>query len=474
MHSHMLSLPDIILPKHEFFGLSIDRAAIRGIQIDRNGKMTGIAEIALPQDVFLQGNLTKIDVFQNALKALKEQGKFSTPYVVATFPEAFAYTRELHLPLVSTEELSEAVRWHSKELFPFPADDIYIDWKILKTTEQEYILAVVAVPKKTIDPLVQALLQVGLKPLNLRPDASTITRLLKLPQDRHAIVTEVNRTVAYVTLVEGEKSVFTTVIPFTRDDTPTSYLHNIKLTIEEIKAYYKAKGVLSEESPDIVLTGEVASDQWIKDLPSPAKILTTPPRNPAFNKAYAVAISQLNRVPHAENINLLPQSMQDVYMKERTTQYYNAVLLRAVSIAGAYCIFALFVLMIIMVQKQDLDTNVKRLTNVLETSQQSSQNLLRVNATAKQIVTLAPLKKTPHEKINVFVSLVPSGIVITQWDYDDSKVLFNVSGIAKTRDDLLKFKSNLETSDQFTKILLPLSYLEAPRDINFAISFTNK
>ncbi len=470
----MISLPELILPKRDFFGLSIDRAAIRGIQIDRKGKMTAMAEVPFPEEVFAYSVLTKGDVFQACLKKLKEIGKFTTPYVVASFPEAFAYTRELHLPIVAFDELSEAVRWHSKELFPFPAEDIYIDWKIIKKTQTEYILAVVAAPKKTINPIVDALLSMGLKPLNLKPDASTITRLLQLPADKHAIVTEVNRTVAYVTLVEGEKSVFTTVIQYTKDDTPVTYLRNIRDTIEEIKTYYKEKGILSEESPDIVLTGEVASDQWLHDLPNPAKILTTPPRNPAFNKAYAVAISQLAPQQHSDTINLLPTLMQEVYDKERTTQYYNAILLRALSICGAYCVMVMFVLGIIMVQRQDLDSSVKQLNKILESSQQSSQNLLRVNATAKQIVELSPFRKTPHEKFMALLSLLPDGITLTQWEYDDAKVSFSISGISKTRDDLLKLKANIEESNHFTKVSLPLTFLEAPENINFSLTFNSK
>jgi len=470
----MISLPDLILPKREFFGLSIDTTAIRGIQINKKGMMTGIAEVVFPEEIFSHSILIKADMFHEALKKLQELGKFTTPYVVASFPESFAYTRELHLPLVSLEELSEAVRWHSRELFPFPEEDIYIDWKILRTTEKEHILAVVAALKKTIDPIVNALLSLGLKPLNLRPDASTITRLLRLAQDRHAIVTEINRTVAYVTLVEGEKSVFTTVIPFTKDDTLASYVRNIKKTIEEIQSYYKQKGIISEEAPDIVLTGEVALDQLATDMPAPVKLLTTPPKNPAFNKAYAVAIAQMTPVSHHDVINLLPQSMQDMHMRERRIQYYNALFLRAVSIMGAYCVFVLFVLGIILFQKYELDAQVKQLTIIRENSQQSSQNLLKVNATAKQIIALAPLRKTPHEKIKHVFSFIPEGITLAQLEYDDSKLLFSLSGIARTRDDLLDLKSNLEQSNEFTKVSLPLSLLEAPKDINFSISFTRK
>ncbi|MCX8009071.1 MAG: hypothetical protein N3A54_05240 [Patescibacteria group bacterium] len=470
----MISLPDIILPKHEFFGLSIDQRAIRGIQLDSRGMIIHSGEILFPEEVFSHNILVKPQLFQQAIQVLNSQGKFTTPYVVVTFPEAFAYTREIRLPILPLDDLSEAVQWHSVELFPFPQEDIYFDWKILRKTDQQYVLCVVAVLKKTIDPIVNILLSEGLKPLNLGPDASTLTHLLKLPSDRHAILAEVNRDVSYVTLVEGEKSVFTTVVAFTDDDTKESYLHAIVRTIHEVVSYYQTKNVITEKVLEILLTGELAQEQLLSNIEFPVKLFKTPANNPSFNKAYAVAAMEVNTIPAAEIINLLPPSMQKKYFEERKMEYYNALLFRGISLAASYCVFVLFVLLIVLFQKQEVNQEVKRLTTIRETSQKSSQNLLKVNATAKQIIALAPFRKMPHEKFDMFFSIIPDGILLTQIDYDDSKLLFRISGTAKTRDNLLDLKSSIEQSNQFGKVSLPLSLLEISKDINFSIEFTGK
>jgi hypothetical protein len=196
-----------------------------------------------------------------------------------------------------------------------------VDWKILQKLPREYHVAVAAVPKKTIDPIVSSLIAVGLKPLRLKPDASTIAKLLALPPDSHAIVTEVNKSFAYVTFVDGEKAMFTTVVTFSPGDTPTTYLTNIKQTIAEITQYYKRKQVIKEDTVRILLTGEVANDYWVKELPPPASVLLTPIRNPGFNKAYATALPQMLQMAEEETINLLPKQMQDYYDSERSNLY---------------------------------------------------------------------------------------------------------------------------------------------------------
>jgi hypothetical protein len=434
----------------------------------------GLAEVTLPQNLFSQNILTNKDLLIESVKKVKIIGKFSTPYVVTCFPEAFAYTRELTIPIVPVSEISEAVFWHIKDLFPFPESDIYVDWKITLTREKEYVLTVVAVQKKTIDPIVEALLAAGLKPLRLKPDASTIASLLGLTPEKHAVIMEVNRSVAYVTLVEGEKAVFTTVVPFAQDDTPGTYLANVKQTIVEITSYYQKKQVVKESTIDIVVTGELANDQWVKALPPPAKILTTPIHNPAFNKAYATALPQMLSISEEQTINLLPSAMQQFYDKERDIQYYKTMLFRACSFVGAYTVLVGFVLMFIVMQRQQLDSQVKQLTNLNQAQEGSSHNLLTVNGTAKQIIELAPLRKTPRDKFVTFLSLVPSTITISNWEYDDSKVLFIVSGSAATREDLLDFRDTLTKNQTFTNVSLPLTFLEAATNVQFTITFVAK
>ncbi len=470
----MISLPNIILPKRDFFGLSIDQTSLHGTQINQKGEVICAAEVIFPEELFCQGILTKADVFQEGVKKLRTDGKFITPYVVVTFPEVFAYTREIELPILSSEELSEAIIWRSKELFPFPQDDIYIDWKILRKNNDRYVVSVVASQKKTIDPIVNVLLSVGLKPLNLQPDASTICHLLGLSKDKRAILVEIGRTLAYVTLVEGDQSLFTTIIHVSKGDTTEVYIQNIKQTIQEIVSYYREKGVITEEVLDIVLTGEFGNSQVFQGMPFSVKSLSTPIKNPRFNKAYAVASMKIHNVSQESIINLLPPMMQESHEKERKIQYYRSLLFRSISISASYCVFVLLVLLILLVQKQELEREIKQLTFIVETSQQSSQNLLKINSIAKQIIALAPMRKTPREKIDRIISLIPKDVTLMQIDYDDSKRSFALSGVAKTRDALLEFKSNVDNANEFTKISFPLSLLEASTDISFSVTVTMK
>ena len=54
---------------------------------------------------------------------------------------------------------------------------------------------------------------------------------------------------------------------------------------------------------------------------------------------------------------------------------------------------------------------------------------------------------------------------------DDKKCHFNLSGYAKTRDDLLKFEDNLKNSVYFTDLKSDRSNYLEPRNVNFSCEF---
>lgn len=474
----MLSLPDLFLPVRNHFGLSIGRSSLRAVEVDRARRVRKVAEVVIPPEVFSDGIILKTAEFSAAVKKLISVGKFSTPYVNVCFSETHAFSREYSLPLVTPAELHEAVSWHVKDLFPFPEDEIYFDWKLLEKSTKDYKVSIVAVQKKVLDPLAQALISVGLKPLSFEPGASAIARLLQLAPDQFALVTEINQHSAYVTLVQGEKSLFTTVVNFTPEDTSETYMKSIVQTITEVVKYYADKGTLNIEKVFIVLTGEVASEAWANSLKSyvqfKVQILTTAVNNPAYNKAYAAALAKIAPPYDPDSINLIPIALQKYYDTERNFSYYKTLLIRCLVISLILLAGSLTSFVAVSIRRQQLETRDKLLTSQSKLQKGSTQNLLLLNAQAKNIVSLVPLRTTPKDKLLILQSIIPAEISVTQWEYDDGKLIYTLTGIAQKREDLLLFKSKLEQTEEFTKVTLPLGSLEQPINVQFTMAFIVK
>lgn len=475
----MPTLPTLFLPKLRHFGLSIGRTSLRAVEVDQNGRVQSSAEIELPEGILeSSGVLLKKDVFTDSVKKLVAIGKFTTNYVAVCFSEVYAYNRESRLPLIPKEEMNEAVSWRIKELFPFPETELYFDWRLLDTTEKEFHVSVVAVQKKVLDPLVEALVNSGLKPLSFEPGASAIARLLVLKPEECVLLAQINRKGAYVTLVKGGEALFTTVVNFTTQDTPETYLSNIVQSILEIAAFYQSKGILKKESTSVLLTGELATNEWANAITQkctyPVRILKTQIQNPAFNKAYVAATTKIVPPLDEHSVNLLPDKIQRQYDNERTTRFYKSLLTRALVVVSAMVVFSLGAFIAVTIERQRLETQVNQLTEKNKLQGENSQGLLLLNANAKNIVALAPLRKTPKMELSVIERITPAGVTITQWEYDDNKLLYTLSGVAKSRNELLLFKNKLEQSDEFTKITLPLESLVSPENVTFTLSFISQ
>ena len=65
--------------------------------------------------------------------------------------------------------------------------------------------------------------------------------------------------------------------------------------------------------------------------------------------------------------------------------------------------------------------------------------------------------------------VLPEGIIFNEIANVDYKVL--VSGVATTREALLEFKSNLEKSECFSTVNVPISNIVVKKNVDFQVDF---
>lgn len=474
----MLSLPHILLPPLTHIGLAFSKADIRAVELDSHGNVIKKAEIELPGGLFADGTIHDPYKLVMAIKQLLKEGKFNSKYATVCFPESLTFIRGYTLPVIPYEEVTEAISWHAKNVFPYPLKEIYFDWKLINNKGNELNISIVAIQKKVIDALIGTMISADIFPLRLSPDASATAKLLQLQANEYAVLIELNRTGAYVTLVEGEKSVFTTVVSYLVDEGVENYAKQIVATHADVLKFYEKKGVGVNTETEVVFTGEMATPDWISYLTTLGKfrsrLLKTQIDNPAFHKAYAAAILEPVAPIDEQTINLLPLALQNKFETERLERYMEALLIRLGVIIGVLSIVSLGLFVFVSMEKQYLEKRAKDL-NVLVTKQEgSTQQLLRLNAQAKAVLQLAPLRKTPRDKLAAIIRIIGNDIQITQWEYDDQKLRFTLVGVAKTRDLLVDLKEKIEESPEFGLVNVPLESFTSATNVNFTMTFVSK
>jgi type IV pilus assembly protein PilM len=169
------------------FGLDIGANSIKVMQLTHENKRTTVSGYgAIRFDKMACENGVIID-YEGLAKAMLElfdkhvNGKITTRRVAATIPASNAYSRVMTLPAsLSKKELDEAVRFEAEQYIPIPIDDLYIDYHMEATTNENREVLVVAVPKKIIDSYMRFFELVGLEVCSIETSISAASRLISV------------------------------------------------------------------------------------------------------------------------------------------------------------------------------------------------------------------------------------------------------------------------------------------------------
>ncbi len=468
-----MRLPIFSFQNRKFFGLSVGKTALRAIEVDRFKRVSAYAEIPIPETA-LEGNIISGEGFEDALKKLISTGKFTTRYVAVCLPENFAFSREYTLPMTTEHEVHEAINWQLKDLFPFAPGEIYFDWKILKKTDTETTILIVAAQKKIIDDITDTLKSVNLRPVSFSPSASVLGPLLP-KKDSVFLLVEANKRGSMATLVEHQVSFLTTTATYTAESEEIAIQKTIQ-SLQQLITYYTQRRELTADTAEILVTGEIANGALLSALKHefkyPVAVLQLTGVPPAYHKSYAVAAGNFHRPEDTSSINLLPDTYQELYDYE---ELYGK-LTRHIQIGGALLFFALIitcsVFVVMRMRLKTFNENVVTLSSSLEKAGFNRGEVQEINLQAQTIVDLFPRKKTPEAAINTVYQLLPEGMRISTVTYIATENQVEIAGVSTTRDLILDFRDALSQTGEFAKIEVPLSSLEHVQDVDFSIVVT--
>ncbi len=107
-------------------------------------------------------------------------GDITTRRVAIAIPAYRTFTRSLQLPNLKPSELKEAVELEAEQYISLPLEDLYLDYEIIKQTEDTTDLFVVAVPKAIVDSYLNLAQIIGLETVLIEPTLSSSGRLFTI------------------------------------------------------------------------------------------------------------------------------------------------------------------------------------------------------------------------------------------------------------------------------------------------------
>lgn len=459
----------------EQLGLAITQSALRAVQVDANGTIVSSTQVQLEPDTFSYHHIDETK-FTQALTTLLSQAKFSTKYVSVCLPDYYSFTRQHTLPKIPLDEVTEALSWQIEQIFPIPKDQIYFDWKKIAETEKELKVMIVAMQSSTLDTLIEIFEKVDIKAIRFEPSISALSRLIvNKNQVNDFGLIEINQFGCSVALIEEGVSTLTVTHDFSQQQGQADTNHALEKTlqgVQTLKLFYQNHHNQEFTLP-ILLSGESASQEiasWLESsLQLSVQMVQIETIPTYFLTSFAAAQRANEKAKDGANLNLLPDSLHQLYTAQRRQQKIDSVMKYGLISAGLALVTSAIIFLTITIRLNILTTSLTQLTEVSQSYAYDKNLVTLANKTAVLVNQKFAAKTTPVVSIEQLYQAQLPGIQIHSVLYDATQKSFVVTGLALTRSDLLKFKDQLMSSESFSNVHIPLESLEKPTDILFSI-----
>ncbi|MFA5069511.1 MAG: PilN domain-containing protein [Candidatus Omnitrophota bacterium] len=450
---------------HKLF-IQVDEKYIKLAQFAVSGK----APLAIRLIVKPVSGLSEADISSAFAETIASNG-INFNEITAIIPRQKVITRYIKLPAVAKAEIDKMLSFEITKQTPYSQEDIVSDYRVIETDEQGYskILLVIS-PKSELTRLDSLLGAYSLRLKQIYFSSETAVGWLDMaglspgPGENICFV-NIDADTTEIAVVSSAGLCFSRSIALGADGLlgantqagipQAALLHEIK---QSITLYLKEKDGPGNGITKIILTGAVAAGEVFLDcLKMDANILSA-----YFNPLYGVKLSDnaLSEFGIPENssvcsvcgaacitagINLIPRARKQTNKKRLLFKRVAAGLFIFTFICAA-----LFTVYFIKVsRKERLLRDLEALYRQIDkTSDHLETKLKRL----KSIKSYLAQGASSLDVIYNLYNLIPAGISLIDFDYDDEAKTVRFSGKAVRMSDVFSLVSLIESSEAFSNV----------------------
>lgn len=166
-------------------------------------------------------------------------------------------------------------------------------------------------------------------------------------------------------------------------------------------------------------------------------------------------------------INLIPTEKKEELRMKKNGRRIVKISLMAYLAMFVLAFFIYGCLLVIQVQKDGVDQELANLSNNnIFRQTKDEQNIIKEYYQRANYIEQNFNKQRSYwaffQELN---SQVPTGIDFTELKIEDK--LISIKGVGKTRDEVIRFRDNLQKSNFFNKVNFPISNFTQDKDVNF-------
>ncbi|MBT4917041.1 hypothetical protein HON58_01245, partial [Candidatus Peregrinibacteria bacterium] len=188
-----------------------------------------------------------------------------------------------------------------------------------------------------------------------------------------------------------------------------------------------------------------------------------------FTNTIGVALRAISDTGSDQGINLLPDKLKEGFASKR-----NALLVAILSILMtvltlvAGTIFA-FQYQSLVYDRLHLETQKSSVERLLYGTryQQIRDGIIQFNEEVESLTKIDQTLFSTPDLVSKIKEQIPSGVEITSIKFIDSELEVGITGIAKSRSDLLVTQANFEKAEFVEEVIAPISNFDEREELSF-------
>lgn len=256
------------------FGLDVAADSLSVMQIDSSGSqpsVVGYGSCSFDPASIREGVIVDPITIARATDDLFEhglQGEITTRRVAMAIPASRTFSRAIKLPRLEEKDIQEAVKLEAEQYIPIPIDQLYIDYSVMRKTDTEIELFVVATPRQIADSYITLSHLLGLEPVSIETSIDAATRLFAHTDYSHVptVLVDFGTASADITIVD-ENIIATGTVGGGSDNFTARISNKLGVTREEAHVIKTKYGLnFSKKQQEIAQALDPILDQLFKEI----------------------------------------------------------------------------------------------------------------------------------------------------------------------------------------------------------------
>lgn len=230
-------------------GLDIGTSSIKLVELERGktATVTRFARIPIAPGSLNDGVVVKSDDIGQAIRDLLQVAKVKHKQAAVAIAGQAVIVRHIKMPLMTQDELNNAIRWEAERYIPFPIDEVNMDCQIIETNTEnnEMEVMLVCAHNDIIYSHLQVLKEAGIQPVSMDIQPFALMRSMGLEnsdsEDNLALL-DIGAGTADLTVIKKGIHRFTRIIPIAGSQMTTSIGNYLNLEFDEAEKLKIAYG----------------------------------------------------------------------------------------------------------------------------------------------------------------------------------------------------------------------------------------